>query len=85
MMPLSILELGRVRQGADRRTALNEARALAQHAEQLGYGRIWVAEHHNSVGVTTAATSIVIAHIAAGTTKIRVGAGGIMLPNHAPY
>lgn len=85
MIPLSILELGRVRQGSDPRTALNEARTLAQHAEQLGYRRIWVAEHHNMPGVTTAATSIVIAHIAAGTSSIRVGAGGIMLPNHAPY
>lgn len=85
MIPLSILELGRVRQGADRRTALKEARALAQRAESLGYRRIWVAEHHNLPGVTTAATSIVIAHIAAGTSSIRVGAGGIMLPNHAPY
>lgn len=85
MIPLSILELGRVRQGADPRTALDEARALAQHAERHGYQRIWVAEHHNMPGVTTAATSIVIAHIAAGTQSIRVGAGGIMLPNHAPY
>lgn len=85
MIPLSILELGRVRQGSDPRTALNEARALARHAEHLGYRRIWVAEHHNMPGVTTAATSIVIAHIAAGTSSIRVGAGGIMLPNHAPY
>jgi luciferase family oxidoreductase group 1 len=85
MIPLSILELGRVRQGSDRRAALDEARTLAQHAERLGYRRIWVAEHHNSPGVTTAATSIVIAHIAAGTSRIRVGAGGIMLPNHAPY
>lgn len=85
MIPLCILELGRVRQGADARTALNEARTLAQHAERLGYRRIWVAEHHNMPGVTTAATSVVIAHIAAGTSTIRVGAGGIMLPNHAPY
>jgi luciferase family oxidoreductase group 1 len=85
MIPLSILELGRVRQGSDRRAALDEARTLAQHAERLGYRRIWVAEHHNSPAVTTAATSIVIAHIAAGTSSIRVGAGGIMLPNHAPY
>jgi luciferase family oxidoreductase group 1 len=85
MIPLSILELGRVRQGSDRRAALDEARTLAQHAERLGYRRIWVAEHHNAPGVTTAATSIVIAHIAAGTSSIRVGAGGIMLPNHAPY
>ncbi len=85
MIPLSILELGRVREGSDRRAALDEARTLAQHAERLGYRRIWVAEHHNLPGVTTAATSIVIAHIAAGTSRIRVGAGGIMLPNHAPY
>lgn len=85
MIPLSILELGRVRQGADRRAALDDARTLAQHAEELGYRRIWVAEHHNSPGVMTAATSLVIAHLAAGTTRIRVGAGGIMLPNHAPY
>ncbi len=82
---LSILELGRVRQGSDRRGALDAARALAQHAETLDYTRLWVAEHHNMAGVTTAATSLVIAHIAAGTTKIRVGAGGIMLPNHSPY
>lgn len=84
-IPLSILELGRVRQGSDRRGALDQARALAQHAETLGYQRLWVAEHHNMPGVTTAATAVVIAHIAAGTKTIRVGAGGIMLPNHAPY
>jgi luciferase family oxidoreductase group 1 len=85
MTQLSILELGRVRQGSDRRTALDEARALARHAETWGYQRFWVAEHHNMPTVTTAATSLVIQHIAAGTTTIRVGAGGIMLPNHAPY
>ena len=84
-MHLSVLELGRVRQGGDRRTALDEARALAQHVEKCGYRRIWVAEHHNMPAVTTAATSLVIQHIAAGTSTIRVGAGGIMLPNHAPY
>jgi luciferase family oxidoreductase group 1 len=85
MIPLSILELGRVREGSDRRAALDEARELARHAEGWGYRRFWVAEHHNMPAVTTAATSIVIAHIAAGTSSIRVGAGGIMLPNHAPY
>ena len=85
MVELSVLELGRVRQGSDRRAALDEARALGQHAERWGYKRIWVAEHHNMPTVTTAATSLVIAHIAAGTKTIRVGAGGIMLPNHAPY
>lgn len=74
-----------MRQGSDRRAALDEARALGQHAEGWGYKRIWVAEHHNMPTVTTAATSLVIGHIAAGTSTIRVGAGGIMLPNHAPY
>ncbi len=82
---LSILELGRVREGSDRRTALDDARELARHAEGLGYQRFWLAEHHNMPGVSTAATAIVIAHVAAGTSTIRVGAGGIMLPNHAPY
>ncbi len=85
MVNLSILELGRVRQGFDRRQALDDARELARHAEGWGYERLWVAEHHNMAGVTTAATSIVIAHIAAGTKTLRVGAGGVMLPNHAPY
>ncbi len=85
MVPLSVLELGRVRLGGTRRDALDEARLLAGHVEALGYRRIWVAEHHNTSAVTTAATSLVIAHLAAGTSTIRVGAGGIMLPNHAPY
>ena len=85
MIPLSILELVRVTQATDARGALDNARDLAAHAERLGYGRIWVAEHHNMPGIASAATSIVLAHIAAGTRTIRVGAGGIMLPNHAPY
>ncbi|MFV3129088.1 LLM class flavin-dependent oxidoreductase [Niveispirillum sp. KHB5.9] len=85
MVERSILELGRVRLGGTRRDALDEARTLAQHAENWGYKRLWVAEHHNMPTVTTAATSLVIAHIAAGTSRIRVGAGGIMLPNHSPY
>jgi luciferase family oxidoreductase group 1 len=80
-----MLELGRVREGGTPRAALDEARELGRFVEALGYRRIWVAEHHNMVSVTTAATSLVVAHIAAGTTTIRVGAGGIMLPNHAPY
>ena len=67
------------------RGALNNARDLAAHAEKLGYERVWVAEHHNMAGIASAATSVVLAHIAEGTTTIRVGAGGIMLPNHAPY
>jgi alkanesulfonate monooxygenase SsuD/methylene tetrahydromethanopterin reductase-like flavin-dependent oxidoreductase (luciferase family) len=85
MTALSILELVRVTQDTDAGTALNNARDLASHAEEWGYGRIWVAEHHNMAGIASAATSIVIAHIAGGTRTIRVGAGGIMLPNHAPY
>src|SRR3984885_7653574 len=85
MTPLSILELVRVTQATDARGALNNARDLAAHAEKLGYGRVWVAEHHNMAGIASPATSVVLAHIAGGTTTIRVGAGGIMLPNHAPY
>jgi luciferase family oxidoreductase group 1 len=85
MTPLSILELVRVTQNTDASGALNNARDLAAHAEKSGYRRIWVAEHHNMPGVASAATSLVLAHLAAGTTTIRVGAGGVMLPNHAPY
>jgi luciferase family oxidoreductase group 1 len=85
MTSLSLLELVRVRQGSDAGSALNNARDVAAHVEALGYKRIWIAEHHNMAGIASAATSIVIAHLAAGTSTIRVGAGGIMLPNHAPY
>lgn len=85
MLPISILELGRVREGYDLRDALTFTRIVAQHAERLGYKRVWVAEHHNIASVSTAATSVVIGYIAEGTKSIRVGAGGIMLPNHAPY
>ncbi|MEA1013716.1 LLM class flavin-dependent oxidoreductase [Sphingosinicella sp. LY1275] len=85
MTTLSILELVRVTQDTDATSALNNARDLASHAEKWGYERVWVAEHHNMEGIASAATSIVMAHIAGGTKTIRVGAGGIMLPNHAPY
>jgi len=84
MALLSILDLVRVTQSVDARGALDNARDLAAHAEQWGYTRFWVAEHHNMAGIASAATSVVIGHIAAGTARIRVGAGGIMLPNHAP-
>lgn len=84
MVPLSILELARVKEETGPRGALDEARDLARHAEAAGYARVWVAEHHNFVGIASAATSLVIQHIAAGTSTIRVGAGGIMLPNHSP-
>ncbi len=85
MTALSILELVRVTEATDASGALDNARDLAVHAETWGYRRIWVAEHHNMAGIASAATSIVLAHLAAGTKSIRVGAGGIMLPNHAPY
>ncbi|MGO4567022.1 LLM class flavin-dependent oxidoreductase [Rhizobium sp. 2YAF20] len=85
MTKLSILDLVRVTRDTDARIAMDNARALAQHAEKLGFQRFWVAEHHNMAGIASAATAIVIGHIAAGTSTIRVGAGGIMLPNHAPY
>jgi luciferase family oxidoreductase group 1 len=84
MAALSILDLVRVTQSTDARGALDNARDLAAHAEKWGYRRFWVAEHHNMPGIASAATSVVIAHIAAGSKSIRVGAGGIMLPNHAP-
>jgi luciferase family oxidoreductase group 1 len=81
---LSILDLTRVTVDTDARGALDNARDLAAHAETLGYRRFWLAEHHNMPGIASAATSLAIAHVAAGTRTIRVGAGGIMLPNHAP-
>jgi luciferase family oxidoreductase group 1 len=84
MALISILDLVRVREGGDVRAALDASRDLAAHAENWGYQRFWVAEHHNMPGIASAATSLVIAHIAAGSHRIRVGAGGIMLPNHAP-
>lgn len=84
MTTLSILDLVRVTEGGSIRESLDNARDLAVHAEQLGYQRIWVAEHHNMESIASAATSLVISHIAAGTSRIRVGAGGIMLPNHSP-
>ena len=84
MTALSILDLVRVTQDTDARGALDNARDLAAHAEGWGYRRFWVAEHHNMAGIASAATSIVLSHIAAGTKTIRVGAGGIMLPNHSP-
>lgn len=84
MTTLSILDLVRITQNTDARGALDNARDVALHAEGWGYRRIWVAEHHNMQGIASAATALVISHIAAGTSTIRVGAGGIMLPNHSP-
>ena len=84
MTALSILDLAFIREGATAGQALENSLDLAQHAERWGYRRFWVAEHHNMIGIASAATPVVIGYIAAGTRTIRVGAGGVMLPNHAP-
>ncbi|CAN5237743.1 LLM class flavin-dependent oxidoreductase [soil metagenome] len=84
MMPFSILDLSPIPQGATAGVALRNSLELAQHAEALGFQRYWLAEHHNMPGIASAATSVVIGHIAGGTKIIRVGSGGVMLPNHAP-
>jgi luciferase family oxidoreductase group 1 len=84
MPALSVLDLSPICEGSDASQALNNSRALAQHCEKAGYHRYWVAEHHNMRGIASAATSVVISHIAGGTQSIRVGSGGIMLPNHSP-
>ena len=84
MVPISILDLAPICLGSDASVALQNTRDLAQHAERWGYPRFWLAEHHNMPGIASAATSVVIGHVAAGTKTIRVGAGGVMLPNHSP-
>ncbi len=84
MVPVSILDLAPVVEGSNPAEALHRSLDLAQHAEHWGYTRFWVAEHHNMNGIASAATSVVIGYIAGGTKRIRVGAGGIMLPNHSP-
>ncbi|MEK9776812.1 MAG: LLM class flavin-dependent oxidoreductase [Quisquiliibacterium sp.] len=84
MIPFSVLDLVPVREGDTPADALRNALDLARHAESWGYRRYWVAEHHNMTGIASAATSVVIAHIAGGTRSIRVGSGGVMLPNHSP-
>ncbi|HET6396543.1 MAG TPA: LLM class flavin-dependent oxidoreductase [Pseudoxanthomonas sp.] len=83
-IPLSVLDLAPVCEGSDVSAALANSLDLARHVEALGYRRYWLAEHHNMPGIASAATAVLMAHIAAGTRSIRVGAGGIMLPNHAP-
>lgn len=84
MIQLSILDLSPILEGGDAAQSLNNSRDLAAHAEQFDYCRYWLAEHHNMPGIASAATAVVIGHVAAGTSTIRIGAGGIMLPNHAP-
>ncbi len=82
--PLSVLDLAPIVEGATPGDALRNSLDLAQHVERWSYKRFWLAEHHNAIGIASAATAVVIAHVAAGTRSIRVGAGGIMLPNHPP-
>jgi luciferase family oxidoreductase group 1 len=82
--PFSVLDLAPIVQGGDAAAALRNTLDLARHAERLGYRRFWLAEHHNMPGIASAATSVVIGHVAGGTSRIRVGSGGVMLPNHSP-
>src|SRR5438874_2544358 len=84
MIPFSVLDLAPIRQGGDASQAFRNSLDLARHAEGWGYKRFWLAEHHNMTGIASAATSVVIGHVAGGTKTIRVGSGGIMLPNHSP-
>jgi luciferase family oxidoreductase group 1 len=84
MVPISILDLAPVILGETPRDALRKSLDLARHAERFGYTRYWVAEHHNMTGIASAATSVVIGYLACGTSTIRVGSGGVMLPNHSP-
>jgi luciferase family oxidoreductase group 1 len=82
--PLSVLDLAPITEGSDAAQSFRNSLALAQHAERLGYRRFWLAEHHGMPGIASAATAVLIGHVAGGTRTIRVGAGGIMLPNHSP-
>ncbi|MBW2959075.1 luciferase-like monooxygenase [Hafnia paralvei] len=83
-VPFSVLDLSPIPTGATARDAFHRSLSLAQHAEDWGYHRYWLAEHHNMTGIASAATSVLIGYIAGGTQTIRVGSGGVMLPNHAP-
>src|SRR3954449_4453018 len=84
MPELSVLDLAPVVSGSDAATALNNSLELARHCERLGYHRYWVAEHHNMPGIASSAPAVLIAHLASGTSTMRIGSGGVMLPNHAP-
>lgn len=84
MIPFSILDLSPIAEGSNAATSFHNTLDIAQHGERWGYQRYWMAEHHGMPGIASAATSILISHVAAGTQSIRVGAGGIMLPNHSP-
>lgn len=84
MIPFSVLDLSPIAEGSDAAQSFRNSLDLAQHAERWGYQRYWLAEHHGMPGIASAATAVLIGHVAAGTSTIRVGAGGIMLPNHSP-
>jgi hypothetical protein len=84
VIPFSVLDLSPINQGSDAAQAFRNSLDLAQHAERWNYKRFWLAEHHNMPGIASAATAVVIGYIAGGTRTIRVGSGGVMLPNHAP-
>ena len=84
MAPFSVLDLSPIVEGGDAAQSLRNTLSLAQHAERWGFQRYWLAEHHGMAGIASAATAVVMAHVAGGTSRIRVGAGGIMLPNHSP-
>lgn len=84
MIPFSILDLSPVAEGQTVSQALDQSRRLAQKAEELGFNRVWLAEHHGMPGIASAATAVVIGHVGAATKRIRIGSGGIMLPNHSP-
>jgi luciferase family oxidoreductase group 1 len=84
MIPFSILDLAPITEGSDASEAFRNTLDLARLGEELGYRRYWLAEHHNMPGIASAATAVLIGHVAGGTSRIRVGAGGVMLPNHAP-
>src|SRR5690606_24298287 len=83
-IPLSVLDLVPVIQGSTHKKAMENTLALAQHAEKLGYNRFWISEHHNAESLVSSATPLLIGYVAQGTNTIRVGSGGVMLPNHAP-
>lgn len=85
MIPYSVLDLAVVTEGSNPREAIEWSRELAVHVEELGYNRFWMAEHHNMEHIASSATSVLLGHMAEATSKIRIGSGGIMLPNHSPY
>ncbi len=84
MVPLSILDLSPICEGSDAAQSFRNSLSLAQHGEQWGFNRYWLAEHHGMPGIASAATAVLLAYVGAGTSRIRIGAGGVMLPNHSP-